>query len=296
MSLWLAATLFASTVQALRFLLQKRLSLAGAGPAAATFARFVLAPPVLGLGLAVFAWRGGAWPALGDGFWAHAVAGGVAQILATVCVVALFARRNFAVGMAFSKTTVLMTVAVGFAVLGDLPTGAEIACILVGLAGVLLLSVPEGARWRDGWRDPAVLYGLASGAAFSVSAVGYRGATLAVASDDPLVRAAVTLLFVTVLQTVLLLAWLAWRDRAGLAQVARRWRVSAAIGATSMLGSMGWFTAYTLQQAALVNAVGQVELILSLLISWLALGERIAPRELAGVALVGGSVAALLLV
>ena len=234
-------------------------------------------------------------PALGPGFWPYALVGGVSQILATMCVVALFSRRNFAVGMAFSKTTVLMTVGTGFLLLGELPRAGEVAAILVGVAGVLLLSVPKGAGWRAGLTDPATLYGLASGAFFSISGVSYRGASLAVATDAPMLRAAVTLLFVTALQTALLAAWLAWRDRDGLRRVFTGWRVSAAIGATSMLGSLGWFTAYTLQQAALVNAVGQVELILSLAISWLALGERIAPRELAGVALIGGSVAALLL-
>ncbi|UWQ21154.1 DMT family transporter [Jannaschia sp. W003] len=296
MPLWVAATLFAATVQALRFFLQRRLSLRGAGPAAATFARFLYAPLALGAGLAVFHARGGALPATGAGFWPYAAAGGVAQILATMCVVALFSRRNFAVGMAFSKTTVLMTLAVGFALLGELPSAPAIAAMAVGVGGVVLLSVPAGVAWREAARSPAVLYGLGSGAFFAVSGVSYRGASLAVEAAEPLLRAAVTLFFVTLLQTALLAVWLLWRDREGLLRVLRDWRITLAIGATSMLGSLGWFTAYTLEQAALVNAVGQVELLLSLGISWIALGERSTPRELAGVALVGGSVAALLLI
>ena len=144
-------------------------------------------------------------------------------------------------------------------------------------------------------RDLAVVYGLGAGICFAVSGVSYRGASLAVAADEPLLRAAVALFFATTLQTALLAAWLVWRDPAALVAVFRRWRVSLAIGTTSMLGSLAWFTAYTLEQAALVNAVGQVELILSLAISALVLGERITARELAGTALIGGSVAALLL-
>ena len=295
MPLWIAATLFASAVQALRFLLQKRLSATGAGPVAATFARFVYAPFALGIGLAIWVASGGPFPAMAPGFWPFAVAGGVSQILATVLVVATFSRANFAVGNALSKTAVLMTVVVGFVLLGERPTAADIAAIAVCVAGVVILSVPRGVRWQAAIRDRAVLYGLGAGAFFAVSGVSYRGASLAVLSDEALLRAAVTLFFVTGLQTLLLLAWLGWRDRPALSAVARAWRTSAAIGLTSMLGSLGWFTAYTLQQAALVNAVGQVELILSLAISALLLGETVTRREVAGVALIGGSVAALLI-
>ncbi len=307
MSLWLAATLLAATAQAGRFYLQKRLSSGGLSAPAATFARFALAPPALAAGLALAALWGAAVPAPGAGFWGYALAGGLAQIGATVLVVLLFAQRSFAVGIAFSKTTVLMTVLAGVLVLGETVTAPALAAMGVGLAGVLLISVPSGggadpgpgaARRFAGLRavlNRGSLYGLGAGALFAVSAVGYRGATLAVESPDPLMRAAVTLFLVTALQTALLALWLAWRERGAFAAIRARGRAVAATGALSLLGSYGWFTAYTLQTAAYVNAVGQVELILSLAISWLLLGERIAARELAGIGLIGGSVAALLL-
>ena len=296
MSLWLAATLFAATVQAFRFLLQKRLAVSGLSPTATTFARFAHAPIVLALGLG--AWRaasGEPLPALGAGFWPLALAGAAAQILATICVVALFARRNFAVGIAFSKVTVLMTVATGWLVLGEAVSAADLAAMVVGVAGVILLSVPVGSVGAGRLRvlNAATGLGLASGAFFAVSAVGYRGASLAVEADAPILRAAVTLALVTLVQATALGAWLAVRDRAGLLTVIRRWRPTAAVGAASLAGSLGWFTAYTLQNAAYVNAVGQVELIASMAISRLVLGERQTPRELAGIALVGASVAGL---
>ena len=293
MSLWVAATLLAASVQALRFLLQKRLSVGGLSPAASTFARFVYAPAAIALGLGLWVAGGGVLPAIGPGFWLYAVAGGIAQILATMCVVALFARRNFAVGIAFSKVTVLLTVATGFLVLGETVTLADLAAMSVGLLGVLILSVPADGGWQVFNR--ASVLGLASGAFFSVSAVGYRGASLLVETDAAILRAAVTLCLVTLVQTILLGGWLLWRDRAGFVTVFRRWRATSLVGATSMLGSMGWFTAYTLQTAAYVNAVGQVELILSLAISWLVLGEKFSRRELLAIVLVSVSVVALIL-
>ena len=297
MSLWLAATLFAASVQALRFLLQKRLSVSGLSPAAATFARFLYAPLVIAAGLAVWRMASGApLPAIGPGFWPFALSGAVAQILATMCVVALFSRRNFAVGIAFSKVTVLMTVATGWLVLGERVGGWDLAAMAVGFVGVVLLSVPLGAVGAGRLKvfNRASALGLASGAFFSISAIGYRGASLAIRSEAPVLRAAVALGLVTLVQVVLLGGWLVLRDRAGLLAVVRRWRGTMLVGATSLAGSLAWFTAYTLQTAAYVNAVGQVELILSMAISWLVLGERQTRRELAGIALVGCSVAGLI--
>lgn len=294
MSLWIVATLFAATVQALRFLLQKRLSVAGLSPAASTFARFVYAPFVIGGGLAVWTLTSDApLPEIGAGFWPYALAGGISQILATMCVVALFAYRNFAVGIAFSKVTVLMTVAAGFIVLGETVTWLDLLAMGVGLLGVLILSVPAGGGWQV--LNRGSLLGLASGVFFSISAVGYRGASLVVQSDAPILRAAVTLCLVTLAQALMLGLWLAWRDRAGLIAVFTRWRATTLVGLTSMAGSLGWFTAYTLQTAAYVNAVGQVELILSMMISWLILGERFSRRELLAIALVSCSVIGLIL-
>lgn len=296
MPLWILATLFAASAQALRFYLQKRLAVSGLSPAASTFARFVYAPIPIAIGLGIWAVTAEqSLPVVGAGFVPFAVAGGVAQILATICVVALFSHRNFAVGTAFSKTAVLMTVVTGFLLLGETVTWGALLAMAVGFLGVLILSLPEGAGLRGNPFNMASLLGLASGAFFSVSAVGYRGASLAIQTDAALVRAAMTLCFVTLFQTLLLAGWLAWRDRPGLIAVGRRWRATALVGLASMLGSLGWFTAYTLQTAAYVNAVGQIELILSMLISATLLGETQSRRELTGIALVGVSVVVLIL-
>ncbi|WP_371157562.1 EamA/RhaT family transporter [Jannaschia sp. 2305UL9-9] len=296
MPLWIFATLFAASTQAIRFYLQKRLAVSGLSPTAATFARFVYAPVPIAFGLGLWAVSSDQpVPSVDASFIPFAVVGGIAQILATICLVALFARRNFAVGMALSKTAVLLTVLTGFLLLGETVTLSALVAMAVGFAGVLMLSMPDNGGWRGNPFNVASLLGLGAGAFFSISAVGYRGASLAIATDVALARAAMTLCFVTLFQTALLAAWLAWRDRDGLIAVFMRWRATALVGLTSMLGSLGWFTAYTLQTAAYVNAVGQVELILSMLISLTLLGERQTRREVMGIILVSVSVAGLVL-
>jgi drug/metabolite transporter (DMT)-like permease len=164
--------------------------------------------------------------------------------------------------------------------------------IVLGLAGVLILSDMPGleGRWWRRIANRAALLGLASGAFFAVSAVGYRGATLEVASADPLLRAGLTLAAVTLMQAVALTLWLVWREPGQVGRVIAARRTAVWMGLTGMAGSLCWFTAFTLQNAAMVFAVGQVEVIFSLLASVLVFGERITRREGWGIALVTASV------
>ena len=62
-----------------------------------------------------------------------------------------------------------------------------------------------------------------------------------------------------------------------------------------MAGSFCWFAAFSLQSAAYVFAVGQVELIFSLAVSVLVFGERVTRRELGGIALLAVSILAIAL-
>ena len=153
-------------------------------------------------------------PALGPGFWVHGLMGGMAQILATVCVVLLFKQRNFAVGITFKKTEVILTVLVGWVILGEGVSATGFAAIALGVVGLLLLSggaEAKGFHLRD-LRNRAAGLGVASGALFAVSAVSYRGASLAVMTEQPVLRAGVTLAAVVMMQSVIMAVYLRLRE------------------------------------------------------------------------------------
>ncbi|MCQ0094082.1 DMT family transporter [Roseovarius sp. M141] len=290
MSAWILLAIAAAAFQTLRFVLQKRLSMGALSTGGATFARFAYSLPfVVPLAALYLWWAGVALPTLTPLFWAYALAGGLAQILATWCMVALFAARNFAVGITFKKTETVQTALIGLIVLGDRISWAGFAAILIGLAGVLILSGGVGAaRWR--LLNRAAALGLIAGALFAVSAVGYRGATLEVASDDALLRALVALAVVTTSQAVGMALWLRWREAGEIGRVIAARRTAVWMGLTGLGGSLCWFTAFTLQNAAYVFAVGQVEVIFSLIAAKLVFGETATRREFGGIALVTVSV------
>ncbi len=298
MELWVLITIGAATAQTFRFMLQKRLTGMALSTAGATFARFIYSSPLVAVIAFAYAQTSGQGaPVIPAGFWPYAIAGGASQILATMCVVALFKHRNFAVGITFKKTEVLLSALFGFLILGDVFTPMTILAMVVGLSGVLLLSDPPESvgPWRKRIFNRATALGLGAGVLFGISGNGYRGASLSLGDGDVFYRAIVTLAVVTALQTLTMTLWLVWRERGEVMRVLRAWRVAGLVGLTSMIGSICWFTAYTMQNAAYVNAVGQIELLFSLIIGAFVFGEKVTAREWQGLVLLTASIVMLVL-
>lgn len=301
MPLWLIASFGAVIFQTLRFMLQKMLTLNGVGALGASFARFVYAAPFLWLGLAVFAFFEGL-PPLNARFWMFALIGGLAQIGATICVMAVFQRRNFAVGIAFKKTEVIQTVFVGMLLIAEVIPMPAFFAILFGLVGVLFLSWPENAAPADKTSkihqllSPSAGLGLLSGALFAFAAVGVRGASLALPLESPFERAFICLALVVSVQVLVMGVWMIAKERQQLGALWQVRKTALLIGLTSLAGSACWFLAYTLQKAALVNAIGQAEILLSLALAHFYFREKISRREVMGMTVLSASILWLILV
>jgi drug/metabolite transporter (DMT)-like permease len=188
---------------------------------------------------------------------------------------------------------VMLTALAGFVILGDLldPLGA--AFIALGFIGVMLLSeAPEGG----GIFNKSAAIGLLSGIFFALSAIGYRGAVLAIDSADTFLVAGLTLAFVATAQALALGLWLVLREPGQITETLKGWRKSSLVGVFSLIGSWCWFAAFSLQTAAYVFAVGQIELIFSLAIGMLFFREKTSPRELFGMGLLTISITTVTLI
>ncbi|MCK0142467.1 EamA family transporter [Aliiroseovarius sp. F20344] len=297
MQAWIPITILAAFSQNLRFMLQKRLKDTRLSATGATFARFVYSAPLVALLMAAyFVLSGHEVPRPEARFFLFASVGGIAQILATICVVALFAERNFAVGITFKKTEVVLTALTGLLVLGEGVKLAGALAIVIGFLGLILLSdPPEGGQgWRRFFNKAAAL-GLGAGLLFSFSAIGYRGASLSLDVDDVISRAGFTLAVVTAFQSLVMATWMALREKGEIRRVFAAWRVGVLVGLSSMIGSFCWFTAFTLQNAALVKALGQIELLFSYAATIFVFREKVSGREYGGTALILVSVLMLVL-
>lgn len=293
MTTWIYLTLAAAFLQNVRSLLQRQLATNELTVNGATYVRFLYALPFACLYVAVL-FSGTAPPVPNAPFWLYASTGAIAQMLGTAALIGSFKQRNFAVGTAYSKTEVVQTALFGVVLLGEVLSWRVGVGMLVSFVGVYVLAVR--IRLAELLKPGgAVGLGLLAGAGIALSAVCYRGAALALDTGSVVERAALVLAIALFMQSTLMGAYLTLRQPGTVRSVLGAWRTGVWVGLSGMLASAAWFTAMTIQNAALVRAVGQVELIFAFLTSVWLFHERVTARETAGAALIVAGIYLLLL-
>ncbi|PIW26316.1 MAG: hypothetical protein COW30_15755 [Rhodospirillales bacterium CG15_BIG_FIL_POST_REV_8_21_14_020_66_15] len=299
MELWIPITVLAAFLQNARSALQKhlkgRLSTLGAA-----YVRFLYALPFS----AVYLWglheiAGKPLPDFNDTFLMYCVLGGASQIIFTVLLLYLFQFRNFAVGTTYSKTEVFQVAILGFLILGDTVTLTAAAAIVLAGFGVVVLSAGQShvslKTLVAGVAEKPTLIGLVCGAFLGASVVFFRGAALSLKWDDLAMTVAFTLAVSLVIQTIAMGAYIAWKEAPTLKAVFVHWKWSAAVGAVGMAGSIAWFLAFTMQNAAYVRALGQVELVFTFIASIFFFKEKVTRLEVIGIALIVAAILLLIL-
>ena len=206
---------------------------------------------------------------LGARFYIYASAAAVAQILATACLVSVLAKRNFAVGTAFAKTEALITAVLAAVLFAEYLSWIAWLTVLIGIVGVLLLnkSMVLSDLIRGGMSlRSATTVGIASGVLFSFTSLFLRQASLSL-NVSPILAAAITLAFMVCVQTIISGVWVWIEDKQQFKTLASTKGLCTFVGITSVLGSIGWFTAMTMQFPALVKALGQIEFIFALILT-----------------------------
>jgi drug/metabolite transporter (DMT)-like permease len=253
------------------------------GALGATLVRFLFGFPFALAFLAVLlAWTGAKLPAINASFAGWTVMGALTQIAATALMLMTMERRSFVVTVAYLKTEPLLVALMGLVLLHDPLTPAMAAAILIAMTGVMLISVAPGTL-AGGWK-PAAL-GISSAALFAASAIGYRGAILALHAPGYLLPATFSLAAGLTLQTVMLLGWLLLARRRVLRAIFRLWRPSLAAGFAGAVASQFWFLAFALATAASVRTLALVEVLFAQGVSKFVFRQKTRAREAAGIVL-----------
>ena len=290
MPLWIPVTITAALFQCWRTAMQQKLRGLFTVNGAA-FIRFLYGAPVAVAYLIAALLITHTHPAM-PGPWLILLAagGGVMQIIGTNLLIMAFGFRNFAVGSAYAKTEAMQTGLVALVVLHEQLAPLAWGGIGVGLCGVLTLSLGgRGLRGREilaATVQPAALCGLGAGFFLGSTGVVIKIATHHVATGSLVVRALYVLTAMTLLQTLMQGAYLAWRDPSELAKSFREWRSAGWVGLLSASGSACWFTGFALTDVALVRALGQIEVVFTLGFSRFYLKERLKRGEVMGILLV----------
>ncbi|MEM7207490.1 MAG: hypothetical protein AAF434_06685 [Pseudomonadota bacterium] len=297
--LWIPITVAAAFFQNLRSALQKHLkgTLSDTG---AAYSRFVFALPVIAIYVALLVWLGGyTLPAINPTFLLYCAVGGICQIMFTVFLLWMFSFKSFAVGTIYSKLEVVMVAILGALVLGDTLSGWAVFAIALSALGILALGIGQQnlsiSALVSGFKSRVTFLGLICAAWLGGSVVFFRGAALSLEHNVVVMAAAYALFVSLIIQTVLMSTYLAVREKGEVVRVFKQWRWAGAAGVAGALASIAWFTAFTLQNASYVRAVGQIELLFTFLATLFIFRERVSYMEICGIFLIVGAITLLLI-
>ena len=293
--LWAVFTVAAAFAQTIRNAMQREL-IAGLGTVGATQVRFLFGFPFALVFLVVLlAVTGAPLPRPGIYFWPWVVAGALTQIAATALMLAAMGERSFVVTIAYIKTEPIHVALFGFIFLGDKVTLPMAVAILVATAGVIVMST-KGAKLGEMSRAiRPTLLGLASGGAFALAAIGFRGAILSLNLPDYFMAATFTLVIGLAMQSVALSLYLSLRRPSVMFALLRAWKPSLFAGFMGALASQFWFLAFALATAASVRTLALIEVLFAQLVARYSFGQRTTAREAIGMVLVVAGVALLIL-
>ncbi|GIU02277.1 EamA family transporter [Shewanella morhuae] len=280
--MWILLTLLAAFMQAWRNAFQSQLS-KEVSVAGVTLARFIWAGPIAAAYLAgLYLWQDMGIPDFSDRFIGFILGASAMQIIATGLMVKLFKLQNFAVGAGLAKSEAVVA-----AILGTLFFGTHLSLlgwlgVLLGGMAIFLMSAKQGLRSLS---LNTVLIGLACGTSFALTSLWVREASLCLNVGFPH-SAAWVLLFVISLQTLVLVIYLLMRDQSTLTALWQRPKLTLLTSIASCFGSIGWFSAMSLQAVPYVKTLGQVEIFFMLLIATFWLKDNVKIKDMFGLALI----------
>lgn len=288
METWITFTLLAVVMQSVRTAGQKQIT-QKISVQAATLVRFLFGIKFAAVYFFLLTWvyQPIHFELNGQFIFSGALAS-ISQVLATVFLIKALTLKNFAIGTALAKTEALLTAILGAMFFSAYLNFIGYLSILVGVCGLLVAS-----NWKVTLKDlsdnQSIRYGLGAGLGFALASLWIRDASLSL-EIPRIVSAAAVLLYMVVLQSLICLVWVSVKEPEQFTLIKNNLSACLFIGFTGVAGSIGWFTAMSLQNAALVKTLGQVEFIVSLLITYLYFGEKISGREYVGISLIAVSV------
>jgi len=299
MATWIWVTIIAAISQSLRTAQQKNLR-ESLGVLGASYVRFSYAIP--------FAW---AWIAFYSFFYDQPLpsinleyifwitVAGLMQIIFTVLLITLFSHRSFAAGIAFSKTEVLMAAIFEAMILGYFVSFEVGFAILLGVLAVFLLTLSKSEISLSNllsalWTRQTAL-GLGSGAFLGFCTVAFRAATDSLEGSDLLMKASMTGGVAVIIQSVIMGLWLWFKARVELIKSFKAWRRAYLVGFFGAVTTACWFYAFSANAVAPVRALGQIELLIALGISFFFFKERPNKKEVFAVSLLTVSIMIVLL-
>ena len=282
--IWIPITILAAFSQNIRSIYQKKLQ-KNISNISSTYTRFLFGLPfVIIYFLFLYNYSNTTFLVsnINFKFIFYCLIGGISQIIATFLLLKIFMTNNFSVATAYSKTEPIQAAFFGFILLSDTISFIGFIGILIGLIGIMITSIKK-VNLSINFFNLSVFYGLLSGSLFGLAAVLFRGASHSLFSIDYILTSSFTLLIAIGIQTLILTIYILLKDIKQFYLLYLNWKDGLIVGFFGALASICWFYAMSIQNVAYVRALGQVELIFTVLASVFYFKEKTSLSQLIGI-------------
>lgn len=268
--MWLLFALGSALFQVLRNMSMKRLGHA-LDETINVWGRFTFLLPFTG---AAVLWFG--VPDVDPNLWWVCILFGMVQIAATLCLSKGLKLSDISLVTSLWKLSVLFLLPWGFFTLGEVPSAAGIAGVMISVFGVYLLNVSRSqvSIWSPFValvRDPGQRYTLISALFFAPSVILIKTIVL---MSDPYFGTFIAYVFTSAMLTPYTL----YKSARHFRMIGRYWLDFTSLGAFAAVSTVFGSIAYTLTLSTYVEAIKQVEILFALGIGYFVFREHARVR------------------
>ena len=290
--LWVILALVGAAIQTSRNGLMKHLK-RRLDDEAIMFSRFAFSVPFVLLFLGLCVAIGYDLPKINADFVQYFVLAAICQIAGGYLFLKILGRRNFVIGVTYTRTDSMMKVLFAALLFGEMVSAGALFAIILSFFGILLITIVEQHLEPKNLIKriftPSAIMGVSSGVCFGLTGVLIRQAIIAL-DGEFFVRSAYTLLFIIMLQALIFFVILLIKKKEQLAAVVKSGASPYILGCINAASALCWFVAFSLTHAAYVSMVGQVEILFSIFLTHKVFKEKIVPLEILGMTIVVGSI------
>ena len=282
---WIVTSVLGAFFQNARSSIQKKLN-TEMSLMASTYVRFAFSLPIL---FVIFLTYFGNFnyfiiSVQNSNFITYVILASVLQISFTLLFLYLLKFTNFLVGTALSKTEVIQIAFFEFIILKDYLNFYALLGIMISTIGVIIFSTKDLKNIINGFFSKSTVVGLLCGTLLALSVVFYRGSMEFLEfTNKNFDRALLTLFAATIIQTSLITFYLLLFEISEFKKIKSNIKLSSLAGFFGFSATISWFYSFSLVQAALVRAVGQIELLFSYISSRFMFKEKIRYIEIFGI-------------
>ena len=282
---WIVTSVLGAFFQNARSSIQKKLN-TEMSLMASTYVRFAFSLPILFVVFFIYFGNFNYFiiSVQNSNFITYVILASVLQISFTLLFLYLLKFTNFLIGTALSKTEVIQIAFFEFIILKDFLNFYALLGIMISTIGVIIFSTKDLKNIINGFFSKSTVVGLLCGTLLALSVVFYRGSMEFLEfTNKNFDRALLTLFAATIIQTSLITFYLLLFEITEFKKIKSNIKLSSLAGFFGFSATISWFYSFSLVQAALVRAVGQIELLFSYISSRFMFKEKIRYIEIFGI-------------